>query len=443
MKKKINLLIFGILLSTPYNGGAQDAVPRLTALNELINMVLEQNYGIRIARNEARQAANDNTLGNAGFLPSVDLQGTASKATNNTRQQMFSGDVREGDNAGSQTLSAYVEATWTVFDGLRMFVMRDKLGLLEQTGAVNARYYMEQTVADVATAYYQLCTELSLLNNMHKMLQVSRFRFKLEERKRNIDASSTLAYNLATIDYHSDSLSVIQQQQVIRGIRIELCRLARCEPETEFLPSDSLQISNISSKEELIDATVRASSTLQLAQLQELVAEKDIRLLKAARYPAIDLTGRYSFSKQNNDIGVTQENRTYGRTFGVTVRMNLYDGGNLNRNIKNQKITIENMQLDRKDATELLAATVTDRWYEYQSLLQQQALAEENIRLAERSQEIASAQLQIGAINGYDFRQTQLSVISAQNRLTSIIFNLKALEIELARHTGELFNRFM
>jgi len=81
---------------------------------------------------------------------------------------------------------------------------------------------------------------------------------------------------------------------------------------------------------------------------------------------------------------------------------------------------------------------VLDKYYEYQSLVKRQALARENIQLAEKSQEIARMQFEKGAIDGYNFRQTQISVINAQNRLTQLGFSVKVLEIELNRLTGKL-----
>ncbi|MDX9880856.1 MAG: TolC family protein [Prolixibacteraceae bacterium] len=438
MQKKMNKIILTIfLLMLAGKHQAQEPV----SLPILIDRVLTENYQIKIVRNEALQASNNNTLGNAGFLPSVGVQGTTSGATNNTHQELFNGTIRDGEDAKSKVYSTLVEANWTIFDGFRMFAQRDKLSLLEQIGSIDARYFMEQTIADVSVAYYQLVKEMTLLHNLRKTCNVSRFRFRLEEKKKQVGSSTALAYNLAMMDYHADSLDVISQEQLIKSLQIELNRLARNNPESPLVPADhEFNPEGIAARELLTEQAIQANKNIRLAQIQELIAEKNVRIQQAARYPQIDVYGRYSYSKQTNEVGVTQLNRTYGRTFGITVRFNLYNGGTLNKAIANEKLASENSILTRQNTTELITADILDNYYEYQSLVKQQALARENIRLAEKSQEIARTQFEKGAIDGYDFRQTQLSVINAQNRLTQIGFSIKVLEIEINRLTGKLKN---
>jgi len=435
LKKNKIIILSGIFLVFSWRIQAQEK----TDLSTLIDRVLTENYQVKIVRNEAKQAANNNTLGNAGFLPSVDVQGTTSSATNNTRQELFDGTTREGEDAQTKAYSGFIEANWTVFDGFRMFAMRDKLAMLEQVGTIEARYFMEQTIADVSIAYYQLIQENNLLNNLRETFVVSRFRYELEAKRRQVGSGTTLEYNLALMDYNSDSLAVIEQEQVIKSLQIQLNRLSRRDPDVVLIPAETeLGSKGIADKETLTDKAITANKDIRMAMIRELIAEKDVRILQASRYPQVDVYGRYAYSRQKNDIGVTELNRTYGRTYGLTVRLNLFDGGRLNKAIDNEKLAGENSVLTRQNTIELIVSEVLDRYYEYQSLVKQQSIATENIRLAEQSQEIARTQFEHGAINGYDFRQTQLSVITARNQLTRINFSIRSLEIGIDRLTGNL-----
>lgn len=437
MQKKSNK-IAGIVVLLLLIAMQQQAQEQVT-LPGLIDKVLAENYQVRIVKNEALMAENNNSLGNAGFLPSLDLFGTNSQATNNTHQELFNGTVRDGDAAKSRAYSAYVEANWTIFDGFKMFAQRDKLSLLEQIGSDDSKYFMEQTIADVSVAYYQLMKEIALLENLQKTCEVSRFRYLLEEKKRQLGSGTTLDYNMALMDYHADSLDIFDQKQLIKSLQIQINQLAHLDPDQPLIPAEhEFALAGIESKEILTKQAVEANKAIRLAQIQELIAEKNVRIEQASRYPQLDVYGRYSYSNQRNDVGVTQLNRTFGRTFGITVRFNLYNGGNLNKAIANEKLASENSTLTRQNTSELIAAEVLDKYCEYQSLLKQQAIARENIQLAEQSQEIARAQFGKGAITGYNFRQTQLSVISAQNRLTQLGYSIKVLEIDLNRLTGKL-----
>lgn len=84
-----------------------------------------------------------------------------------------------------------------------------------------------------------------------------------------------------------------------------------------------------------------------------------------------------------------------------------------------------------------------ERHYHYTSLMQQFQLANENALTAQRSLDIATLQFQNGTINGYDFRQTQLTLIIANNKAKQIGFRIKAVEIELNRLTGDLLDAYL
>ena len=67
-----------LLLGIGSAAGAQEAPPAREAsapltLRKCLEIGLEQNYDVRIVRNEERVSDNNATAGNAGMLPTVDL----------------------------------------------------------------------------------------------------------------------------------------------------------------------------------------------------------------------------------------------------------------------------------------------------------------------------------------------------------------------------------
>ncbi len=77
-------------------------------LQECLEIGLERNYAIRIIRNEQQVADNNYTVGNAGYLPSIDLNAGYSGALNNTTQHLSNGNTNQEKNALNQRLSAAV-----------------------------------------------------------------------------------------------------------------------------------------------------------------------------------------------------------------------------------------------------------------------------------------------------------------------------------------------
>jgi outer membrane protein TolC len=80
---KIRFLYLNILalLSLPALQGQE-----IYELKDCISIGLERNFSILIARNSETISKNNFTLGNAGFLPTIDLNGRHSGTLNNTTQ---------------------------------------------------------------------------------------------------------------------------------------------------------------------------------------------------------------------------------------------------------------------------------------------------------------------------------------------------------------------
>src|SRR5690606_29796156 len=96
-----------------------------------------------------------NTPGQAGMLPTLDALGQYNQDHSATRQTFFSGEVREVDDANTQVLSGAIQLNWTVFDGLTMFAIKDRLAALEEIERNLLKQQVESTVYEVMAAYYQ------------------------------------------------------------------------------------------------------------------------------------------------------------------------------------------------------------------------------------------------------------------------------------------------
>ena len=412
-------------------------------LPDLVDRILSENYQIRILKNEEVINENNNTLGNAGFLPVVSLSGGRSNTINNTKQKLFNGDIREGKNAENTNLNGLIRVDWNIFNGFGMFVRRDQLNLLETISQEETRYLVEQTITDVAGLYYQLVRGRLRLENFEKTLGVSRFRHDLEKKKLGVGSSYALLYNQALIDYNSDSLLVIDQLRVNKSLEIRINRIINRNPDLQVGTINELDLEQFDNPGSLVAAASAHNRDLKLADLSELIAETNLKIQKADMYPTLDVFAQYAYNRSTNEIGVTESNRSYGGQYGFTVRFNLYNGRNERREVRNAQVVAQNTVLAKEDIVTEIEATLLDLFYQHASLTKQLSIAEQNVSAAERSQFIAREQLEKQAISGYDFRLTQLSVINAYNTVTELRYNLKALEIELNRLTGRLAEKYL
>jgi outer membrane protein len=437
-KMKNNFRLLLILLMLPLISGAQHNY----TLDELVRISLEQNYQLQIVRNQQQMVENQNTAGNAGMLPQVNLGAQRSWQILDTETNFFTGETRSGSNALNTSLNAFIEMDWTVFDGFSMFARRDRLGYLAQLGELDTKYWIEQTVADIAHVWYQLIREKQLLESFKQSLEISGFRLNLEDQKRRVGTGNALRYHQALIDFNADSSMVSNQHLRIRDLQIRINRIANFDPSAPTNPaSEQIDLSGLSDIEILLEKSLENNRDLERSRLEEMLAEASLRAERGNRYPQLSVFGGYSFNRQTSELGFVESSRNYGGDFGIRIRFNLYDGGRQNTRVRNALLEQESAAFGIQDTRAMLHSEITRLVQTYENFMQQYRLLQQSKQSAATTLEIAAKQLETGSISGFDFRQTQLAALQVENQIINLKYSMKAIEIDLYRLSGELPHR--
>jgi outer membrane protein TolC len=155
------------------------------------------------------------------------------------------------------------------------------------------------------------------------------------------------------------------------------------------------------------------------------------------------LFGSYSFTRQTSQLGIIESAENRGSHFGVRVRLNLFDGGRQKSRIENVLLEQESAGIHEKDIRSLVESDMFRLISRYNALLQQYQLLQQSIEAADLSLVIAQEQLRTGAINGYEFRQTQLTVLQIQNQSIELKYAMRMIEIDIYRISGILMERVL
>src|SRR5690606_27642070 len=126
-----------------------------------------------------------------------------------TRQTFFSGEVREVDDANTQVLSGAIQLNWTVFDGLTMFAIKDRLAALEEIERNLLKQQVEATVYEVMAAYYQAVQLRKAIAVQQEGLRTGRERLMIAETGERIGSASGLQVVQARLDLSTDSAALL------------------------------------------------------------------------------------------------------------------------------------------------------------------------------------------------------------------------------------------
>jgi len=407
------------------------------SLSEALTIALENNWGITLAENESRIAELNNTFGRAGFLPSVDVTAARSRNVNNTYQQTIAG-TREGNNAISNSINAGIALTWTIFDGINMFIQKKKLEELESMGITELRSVIENTVAQVVVAYYDIAVQERLTDVYFEAVQLSSERKRFARAMIDIGSGSELSYLQSAVDLNTDSATYMQQLVFLANSKAEFNRLLCRDLLTTFEVTSEIPLNYDLLYEQLWNLIQEQNPDLMRARSNLLLTSLDTKSYKSIMYPKINVNTGYNFNKSESEIGFMMMNRNLGFVMGISLSYNIFDGFNTRNNIKVAKIREESAHAEFNQAELDIKSELLRIYNDYLTNLQLVRFESDNRALALRNLEVDMEKYRIGAINDIDLRETQQKLLDAETRYLLSQYRSKIAETELLRISGQL-----
>lgn len=437
MKRYLFTLLI-VLSALP--AGAQ----RTFSLDDCVRIGLEHNYSIRIIRNEQQVSRNNATAGNAGYLPTVDLNGGFSGNLNNNNNKLSDGTVEKQNGVGSETANVGLNVNWTVFDGLGIQATYEKLKELQQMGELNTRLTIEDFVANLSGEYYNQIRQKIRLRNLRSTLELSRERLRIVEERYYIGSMSRLDFQQAQVDFNADSSNVLNQLEQVHTSRIRLNQLMALENvEEQIHLKDSLITPNPFLDEvELWKSTLSSNSELLISQKNKTLSQLDYKKIKSRNYPYVKLNAGYGYTANWYEVGSTDLQQRLGLNYGLTVGINIFDGFNRKREQRNARIQIENQELRTQELELSLRADMSNFWMAYRNNLDLWSLEKENLVAAQENYRIAIDRYKLGDLSGIELREAQNSLLEAEERQSIAEYATKLCEVSLLQLSGQIMSTF-
>jgi len=432
MKQYITLTVIILLQSLTI--AAQDTLK----LNDAIALALQNNYSISLAENTAKISGITNSAGNAGMLPKVDVNATRSYALNNSKATYFDGRVRDVPNAKSNTQNAGIQLSWTIFDGLNMFIQRDKLNEMEQLSNTQLRGVVENTVAQVSRIYFDIVVQNEILDLYHEALKISDQRRKFAKVRLDLGGGSELTFLQATVDMNADSAKYMQQLSVVKNLNSDLNLILCRDITTNVLVEKTIPVNEVLIYDELWNKVQEQSPDLLEARSAINLAGLVTKEIKSVQLPRLTINTAYSYNKSQTDVGTFTSNRNLGFSAGVTLNYNLFNGFTNNQKLKIARIREESAVQDAELQKLTLEANLQQVFTDFQTNLKLVRFEKENIQFARLNWNITQEKYRLGALNDIELRETQKKLMDAENRLFLSLFMCKSAEIELLRLSGQL-----
>lgn len=420
---------------------ATTAAAQIT-LPELIATGLENNYQLKIVRNREQKAANDATRANAGQLPTISATASYSGSLNSSDSKAREGGaVTSSRNTLDHSLTAGINAEWTLFDGFKVQANYRRLQELKRQSATQTRIAIEDYVADLTAEYYNYVQQRIRMRNLNHAVRLSKERLRIVLERYTIGSASRLDLQQAQVDFNADSAQSLKQLEILATSRIRLYDLmAVKDMNTRLTVSDtSIQVSDDLVFDTLLEATMRTNASLLSAQQDITLAELDYRRTMSRDYPYVKLNAGYSYQHSIMGAGATKTRDSWGPEAGVRIGMTLFDGDRRRQRL-NAKLDIENADLARLQLEQALRADLADLWQAYNNNRRLLNLERENLITAQENHYIAHERYMLGDLSGIEMREAQLSLLDAEERILAAEYSTKLCEISLRQLSGGIMH---
>ena len=416
-------------------GAAADAL----TLAEAFRIGLENNHGIRIAREEALRADGERGLGAAGFLPGLSASGS---------WRQVDGD--DGGSAptsyggtGTAQWSAGVSLDWTLFDGFAMFVENDRYAELAELGGARARAAIEAELLGIARAYFGLVGQALLRDVSKETLAISATRLEQERVRRELGGLSVAAFLRAQVDYNADRAALLDGELAVTTARQSLNLLLGRDPESAIATGGEIPLEPLpAGREELIARAERENSGLAVARHGQSVAGLGARGARATFWPRLSLTAGYDRGSRELSLdgggAPILDAEARDLSVGLRVSLDLFDGNRKRVRLRSANASARIATLERERAelalrSDLLA--LFDTWEQRRELV---ALEEENTEAARTSLALNEESYRAGASTSLEFRDAQLALARARSALIVARYEARLARLEIERLTGML-----
>lgn len=432
--KRIYIVVISVMMGCG-SLSAQEAY----SLKRCIEIGLEQNYSIRIIRNEQQISSNNAIPGNAGYLPTLDLSGGFSGSMDNISKNLSDGTTDKTNGVSAETANVGLNLNWTVFDGFGIQADYAKLKELRSMGELSTRMTIEDFAANIASEYFNLIRQNIRLKNLRSAVTLSKERLRIVAARLDIGNMSKLDLQQAQVDFNADSSKLFTQFEVVHASRVNLNELMALDNIDQLLSVDTVIYPNPFLDEvDLWKNTLTNNASLLASQKNKTLSLLDYKKVRSRNYPYLKLNAGYGYTTNWNETGATDLQKRLGLNYGLSVGMNIFDGMNRRREQRNARILIKNQELRMQELELSLKADMSNLWMAYKNNLELLKLEKENCIVAEDNYGIAMERYKLGNLAGIELREAQNSLLEAEERQSIVEYNTKLCEISLLQLSGQI-----
>lgn len=447
-------LLYGLVALMYFAFAEAQSQPSLESLltrEQAVALMLDNNYGIKIAQNTEMIAANNTSLLNSGYLPS--LQGNAgADLDENDSNTDFNGALDNngnprGDitinNAQTTRYNAGLALNYTLFDGLGRLYNFKRLKELYQLSQLEARATIESTTVQLMSVYLEIARLTENVKVFEQNLEISKSREQRAQYQFDYGQVNKLEVLNARVDINTDSINIMNAQQQLRNTKRDLNLLLNRELAANFTVDTAVNLQNMLLIDGFLEKVAQHNVRLLQSESNLQIRDYDVKTTRALLLPRVGLTGSYGWNQSINPPTAffPATTRTAGNiAVGANLTWDIFDGGRTINSLRNAKISYENEALFKNQLEQEVARDIANAKGSYENALAIFQMQEQNVITNQDNFNRSQERFKLGQVSSIEFRQAQVNLLNAVTVKNLSKYDAKLAEYQLLQLAGQLLN---
>ena len=445
MKSTLKKIFLFILITNYING------QKFISKEEALELVLENNFGIKVSKNTTEIVKNNSSILNSGYLPSLSIS-SGGNYTGSDTEIAFPGQFDDQGNPlpnrvfedqETQRFNAGLNLNYTLFDGLGRRYTYKRLKEEYALSELQLRETIEFTTLQLFEVYFNIAQLTESQKISQETLDISKERLRRAEVAFIHGQGNKLSVLNAQVDVTNDSINLIQVNQQLGNTKRDLNLLMNQPINQDFDVGLDVSFVNSLQIESWLETAEQFNIELLKQKSNSQINAYDIKINQSGYLPTVGLIGSYGWNLNKSPATAFfpgTNNTTYSLGIGASLSWNIFDGGRTLTRVKNAKLSFNNQELIQQETKMSFERNLENALQNSINTKEIFEIQNKQVETATYNFERSEEQYKLGSITAIEFRQAQINLANAQNQRTIAKYRAKLSELQLIQITGQLLN---
>ena len=429
----------GICLATAFCCAAADEVLRLS-LHQAVEIALkpEGSTRVQLSGESVKQAEARSAQARSALLPDLESSITDQNQTRNLKALGFQFPMVPGFTIPSfvgpfDTFDVRATMTQSLFDfsSIRRY-QAAKSGI--QSARSDSDGTRNQVTGDVARAYLGALRANAALETAQANVELSEALLKLARSQKEIGTSTGIEITRAQVQLSNDRQRMLVAENDRDRTLLQLLKVLGLRLETNVELTDKLKYEAVDTVpvEQYVAQAREKRPELKAQEQREATAQLNHSAVKYERLPSLAGFADYG------TIGSSINNALPTRTYGVSLRVPVFDGGKRDARRAESASAWRSEKIrtaDLRDQVDLEVRLALDALRSSDAQVQ---TAEEGLKLAENELAQARRRYEAGVTNNIEVTDAQTRLDRARENRIAALYNYNLARIDLGTATGSI-----